>query len=45
MKNETKHYEFAQGFVFLIQGRERLRLEQEAEFIASLLTMLAEAPE
>lgn len=45
MKDETKRYEFAQGFVFLFQGRERWRMEQEAEFIASLLQMLAEAPE
>jgi hypothetical protein len=45
MKDETKPYEFAQGFVYLITGRERLRIEQEAEHVAELLAMLAEPAE
>lgn len=43
--DQTKPYNFGQGFVFLTQGRERVALEQEAAFIDSLLTILADPGE
>ena len=42
MKNTQAAYEMNHGFVFHFQGRERVRMEQEVEFIASLLQILAE---
>lgn len=40
MRDQTKPHDFGQGFVFLIQGRERVALEQEAAFIDSVVAML-----
>lgn len=42
MKDQTKPNSFTVGFAFHFQGRERWRMEQEAAFIDSLLTIMAE---
>ena len=45
MKDTQSSYAANQGFNFHFQGRERWRMEVEADFIESLLKILAEPVE
>lgn len=42
LKNPTAPYELNYGYVFLIRGPERLRLEDELRFLEETLAILAE---
>jgi hypothetical protein len=42
MKDESAPYRMNEGFVFWIRGPERVRIEQELQFIKDTLAMLQE---
>lgn len=42
MKDQTAPYKMSQGFVFLIKGPERFRIEDELRFVEATLALLSE---